>query len=975
MNPLPLTRPRSLLLAALAGALALALSEQPAHAATFTVNNTVACSDITGTPYCTIQAAVNAAAANGTGPDTVSVGPGTYNENVTLSEANLTLEGAVALTIGEAPNPAAHTIIDGTGLSGSGIRLNNNVTGVTIRNLRVQGFDGPAASGAASGIYGALSNSSLTIQDVHVYNNGISGTANGGILLNGPINGVTIARVDARNNFSRGIVIWNGFKQNISITDSWAQGNNCCGIELQDGTASGVTLTGNTAINNTDSGMSAVGLTSGAGPNLISGNTVTDNGRFGIEIKLPNGTGATGGDGSIVVENNTVTRTGAISDLRDTAGIVVMRRGWVSGNNNADIPTGVVVRNNTVSGYTQPSTSDGFGISVEGLNMVVTGNTVSGNDVGIQVQAGHLPYTPNTSIDGDQSNLADLYFGRGNSPLACVYEANPANSGNTVDFRQVGAWAFLADTANGSCAETLVVTELDWQDWLIGPDPGNSVNPAAGWEFGPGTPPLGDGSYYTDVPNSSTYSKQLLLVPASWIGQSLAALTTLSYSTYVDPASATLNNWYINLYIDRDNNGTFETRLDYVPGSFGNPAVVAGTWQTWDARGGTWYIAVGAGAGGTTTLPAFLTTYPNAKLYAFNSSYPPIVFNMGDTASTYQGFIGNLDNVTLALAGLAYTYDFEPLVIDLTIDKTDSPGGPYDTGVSWAWDLVITNDAASNTDAVFNGDEVVLTDDLPASGLTYGAITVTGSAGVTGADEVTCAIDGASTLTCTVNSGETLTLPPGETLTVSLEVTGDTAGDYDNPRTAGVCAVDTGAAVDEVDELNNDCADSVTITQPSPECGLLLNCSFEEDTDADLVPDFWEPGSLSVGPALNRDSIDTGTFTDGVQSMRFYNDGKLTQVVPVDGLAGDDITLTFDTRGTDVRSSGKYRVTVKLHYVGGGSNSYIINLPVGTNDWISYILPITAPRDYDSITVEIKFTKKGTVWFDNFLLEISPGVN
>jgi parallel beta-helix repeat protein len=45
-------------------------------------------------------------------------------------------------------------------------------------------------------------------------------------------------------------------------------------------------------------------VTSGAASNVISNNTVTNNGRFGIEIKMPNGTGAASGDGSIVVENN-----------------------------------------------------------------------------------------------------------------------------------------------------------------------------------------------------------------------------------------------------------------------------------------------------------------------------------------------------------------------------------------------------------------------------------------------------------------------------------------------------------------------------------------------------------------------------------------------------------------------------------------------------------------------------------------------
>jgi hypothetical protein len=103
-----------------------------------------------------------------------------------------------------------------------------------------------------------------------------------------------------------------------------------------------------------------------------------------------------------------------------------------------DIPTGVIVKNNTVSGYQQPSDSDGFGIVVESLQPSVYGNTLTNNDVGIQRQAGHLPYTPNTNVDGDQSNVVDQYFGRGNSPVVCAQVGSNTYTGNGVNTRDVG---------------------------------------------------------------------------------------------------------------------------------------------------------------------------------------------------------------------------------------------------------------------------------------------------------------------------------------------------------------------------------------------------------------------------------------------------------------------------------------------------------------------------------------------------------
>ena len=382
-------------------------------------------------PKKTIQAALNQVAEGGT----VIVAPGTYAEAVSITKNGVTLQGAGAGT-----DPAVHTIIDGPVAGNSGIRLPNaNTTGVTITGLRVQEFTG----GGICSI--GINNNNFTVDSVHVVGNTTGNGCQGGVYINGPVSDVTINNVHAENNTSRGIVIWNSFKQRITITNNTVINNNCCGIELQDGTASGVTITGNTVTGNTDSGIAAVGLMAGAGPNLIANNTVIDNGRFGIEVKLPNGTGAEEGDGSIVVRDNTVQLSAPIETLRpteerDLGGIVVIRRGWVAGSNNVDIPGGVVVKNNTVSGYRQTnanSDSEGFGIVVEGRRMSVYDNTVSNNDVGIQRQAGHQPYTPNTNTDGDQADLPDQYFGRGNSPIVCAMIGENTLSNNGADTRDV----------------------------------------------------------------------------------------------------------------------------------------------------------------------------------------------------------------------------------------------------------------------------------------------------------------------------------------------------------------------------------------------------------------------------------------------------------------------------------------------------------------------------------------------------------
>ncbi len=370
--------------------------------------------------YSTIQAAIDAA----TSGDVISVSNGTYNERLVITKS-LTLQGANEAT----------TIIDGSTFTsaGRGILINNGVTNVTIQNLTVQNFIGSDGN-THGGIYAIGGNNYLTIQNVTIKDNRGTSTSGSGFYANGPIDNVVLDHVTSSGHYpvARGIVIWNGLKSNITITNCEVFNNNCCGIELQDGTASGVTMENNLIYNNADNGIGVVGL-QGPGENLIKGNTLTNNGRFGIEVKNPDGSGLATGAGRIVVENNTVTRNTAITDLRDLAGIAVMRRGVLAGN--VDIPSGVVVQNNTVSGYTQSSTSDGFGIVIGGMNHTVSGNTLSGNDVGLQQQAGHLPYP----ADGDQNNLSDQYFGRDNSPFACG-NALTGNiySGNTADYREVG---------------------------------------------------------------------------------------------------------------------------------------------------------------------------------------------------------------------------------------------------------------------------------------------------------------------------------------------------------------------------------------------------------------------------------------------------------------------------------------------------------------------------------------------------------
>ena len=141
----------------------------------------------------------------------------------------------------------------------------NGVKGVTIKNLTVQNFAG-ANGNIDAGIYAIGGNDKLTISNVIIQNN----TGGSGFYANGPINTVVIDSVTSSGHTSsaRGIVIWNGLKENITITNCEVFNNNCCGVELQDGTASGVTISNNNIHDNGDNGIGLVGL-QGPGENVV----------------------------------------------------------------------------------------------------------------------------------------------------------------------------------------------------------------------------------------------------------------------------------------------------------------------------------------------------------------------------------------------------------------------------------------------------------------------------------------------------------------------------------------------------------------------------------------------------------------------------------------------------------------------------------------------------------------------------------
>ncbi len=143
------------------------LASSSAQAQLLVDQNDVGCSDVTGTPYCTIQAAVNAATAG----QTVSVAPGTYIENVTINK-NLTLfstSGRAVTTIQGLSSVGSLGAVVVTGGT-SGVQIGGVGQGFTI-----VGIDNGAPGVENAAVYFQSSHSNAVVRDNEVVANGDHG--------------------------------------------------------------------------------------------------------------------------------------------------------------------------------------------------------------------------------------------------------------------------------------------------------------------------------------------------------------------------------------------------------------------------------------------------------------------------------------------------------------------------------------------------------------------------------------------------------------------------------------------------------------------------------------------------------------------------------------------------------------------------------------------------------------------------------
>ena len=195
---------------------------------------------------------------------------------------------------------------------------------------------------------------------------------------------------------------------------------------------------------------------------------------------------------------------------------------------------------------------------------------------------------------------------------------------------------------------------------------------------GPGTPPMGSGSFTEKIgtsgdPASGADGSRLQTNICDGLLLSDIVGLPLSYSTYVTSFGGAVHAISIALRIDLDGDGATDDVLVFDPvfqnGTYPmitGPAVpdqcvddpivcvVAGSWQFWDtAIGGWWSMLASGGGPPLITLASYAATHPGAAV-ALES--PALRLFAGEGGADWAGFEGSVDG----LRACGNLYDFEP---------------------------------------------------------------------------------------------------------------------------------------------------------------------------------------------------------------------------------------------------------------------------------------------------------------------------
>lgn len=320
------------------------------------------------------------------------------------------------------------------------------------------------------------------------------------------------------------------------------------------------------------------------------------------------------------------------------------------------------------------------GVAVIDIPVAGLGGRIEMREV---LQAGYIPFTDNVAND-----VSAEFFCANDAAGYDNWEwINNPVAGDTYHCVAFNAPTVPPQEPGTPTENTLVVTAANMQGWVEGvydavtalSTTGNSSMTTSGTfgEFvtGPGTAPLGAGSFQEDIAANGGDGQRMMT--SAYNGVDLADIKELAYTTYVQ-TNVSGQATYLRLYIDLDGNGSTDDVLFFEPvyqtGTYGMVAgagaipnqgtVTNGTWQTWDADAGGWWTSNdGFGGPPLDTLAHYLTRPGNENAKIATDQHG-VRLTAGSGAGAWDNFLGNFDKFVIRVdngtTNAKTTYDFEP---------------------------------------------------------------------------------------------------------------------------------------------------------------------------------------------------------------------------------------------------------------------------------------------------------------------------
>lgn len=214
--------------------------------------------------------------------------------------------------------------------------------------------------------------------------------------------------------------------------------------------------------------------------------------------------------------------------------------------------------------------------------------------------------------------------------------------------------------------DATLTPETDWYRFERGTGDGTFVT-------GPATPPLGTGSFQLSTPDINA---KVYLFNYEHVGQALADINSMAYSTYRDASSTAtdLQLPAINIEIDYngDETGGYAVLVFEPYYTYGAGAIQEGTWQYWDAYSGG--EAIWWSSRAINGVCAFSCFVPWDEILAANPDATILGGYGVNAGGGNAGLLASTDVPTLGAGEDQVTYNFEEFRTPASTDECKNGG-------------------------------------------------------------------------------------------------------------------------------------------------------------------------------------------------------------------------------------------------------------------------------------------------------------